>query len=44
VSEFVFTQQSLQFELSRRCYASVLYALQNNIRLQTRTELRPGTM
>jgi len=26
----VFAQQSLQPKLSRRCYASVLYALQNN--------------
>jgi len=31
VSEFVFVQQSLQPKLSRRCYDSVSYALQNNI-------------
>jgi len=29
--EFVFAQQSLQPKLSRRRYASVSYALQNNI-------------
>ena len=34
----MFAQQSLQHKLSRRCYASVSYALQNNS-LQTRTEL-----
>jgi len=30
VSEFLFTQQSLQPKLSRRRYASVSYALRNN--------------
>jgi len=30
VSEFVFAQQSLQPKLSRRRYASVSFALQNN--------------
>jgi len=30
VSELVFAQQSLQPKLSRRCYAGVSYALQNN--------------
>jgi len=41
VSEFLFSQQYLQTEteLSRTCYASVSYDLQNDNSLQKRTEL-----